>query len=496
MELPVDPVFDRIEEVAGGFVDYVNKTGNSRGVYNWFDLLVWKGKLSVLKAVFKFPWKCLKWYITWAKNNPWKSLLLSRLAVYVHEKIVSVGGYLSVTGLDKYRVVRRLFGMDTEVVEKVRESSEVSRSYECRRPGSEEMILAGSKAQCMLGEMNGNVFEAFGCAVLFGHAGNQPSDSFWYLVMPEHAWGYTRTIWAKGRQSQVELTYKREMEEDKTVIHLATDLIAVRITQKEMSTIGISARGLLHFLPVYGSEAKIVGCMGKGTLGILKHDTHVFGRVSYSGTTLGGYSGAAYIVNEQIAGIHTYGTPQINGGWSASFIWATLAFEVRRVDPLVVEGETTPTWLERTLQQRKRVRVDKTFYDDECVRIQIDGRYAVVQKSSMQKVCGKDFWSRADDQGYLQMDPVYGYEDREYETKEKSGEVMSLISTPGVSGILEKPEGPMQQYVQDVIHELLKSSSNAKLKEMKRAVNSESLQKPNLSTQGSQLTIQSANSSH
>lgn len=111
-------------------------------------------------------------------------------------------------------------------------SEQVSSGFECLRPGSEEIAMTRPKCQCLIGEMKNGEFAVDGNAIIMGLAGEQAD--YWFLNMPYHVWSGSERIWAKGTQSQVELTYKRNTEDE--VFLGPTDWVAIRITPKEMST--------------------------------------------------------------------------------------------------------------------------------------------------------------------------------------------------------------------------------------------------------------------
>nr|UGO57560.1 MAG: hypothetical protein 1 [Riboviria sp.] len=326
-----------------------------------------------------------------------------------------------------------------------RTAQESARQLETARPDSEELPLTFPKSQCYIGEIVDGSLVVDACAVVMGTA------DFCFLVMPEHVWIATKRVWARGKQHQVELTYKRGTDDE---INLATDLMAIRISPKEMSTIGVSFQGITHYIPEFGVFSRIVGCDDRGSYGKVNHDSRVFGRVVYDGTTHKGYSGGAYVANNQIAGIHTQGGAKVNSGYSSCFTWAVLGHYIRTKLKATVqldeeELEDTEDYLRKAFQKRKRVRVDRSWPDPHEVRVMIDGRYAVVAKEKMREAFGMDWEDNVDSTGNYQAPwrSSMGYSDME---SKSSGETPHSTH-PGVSSALERSQDQARQSLQNSI---------------------------------------------
>lgn len=190
-----------------------------------------------------------------------------------------------------------------------------------------------------------------------------------------------------------------------------------------------------HVIPERGTIAIIVGPQGKGTQGKLEHDSTIFGRVIYHGTTLGGYSGAAYMVANQITGIHLNGGKR-NGGFSASYIWVTLCFLEK------VKQESTEDWLNNTFATKKRFLVDTTWGDLDTQRIKINGQFAVVERSSLAKTLGADWKKRMNEDGLVYLQKENQYED----VIEESGEATSSNAPGGSSELINTQELAKENY--------------------------------------------------
>lgn len=274
-----------------------------------------------------------------------------------------------------YRRLLHFLGVKPKVVFKDETSFNNRRTtLESVRDGSEETALSTPKCQVLIGQMRDGIFEAHGCGVRMQT----------FLVLPDHVYSYanadTGRTFVMGRQKNskgIEIS-------NKDFITIDTDLIAVELSDTEWSTIGASVQAICHDIVESGSYSAIVGARGLGTLDVLRHDSRVFGRVVYNGTTRGGYSGAPYMVNNRIAGIHQSGGA-VNGGYSASYVWVTLNAMLNRKE------EDTADWITKVLKENRRIEVDDGWHDLETLRIKIGGKYAIVTREAAAKALGNDW---------------------------------------------------------------------------------------------------------
>lgn len=271
-----------------------------------------------------------------------------------------------------------------------------------------------------------------------------------YLVMPSHVFAAVSAPAVKGRQHWILL--KKDVE----YVELDTDLIAIKCSEKELSTIGASQVSISHSLPYSGEYVSIVGASGKGTVGVLRHDRSIFGRVTYDGTTVGGYSGAGYCSGNRLVGIHTNGGA-VNGGFSASYIYSLIC----RTDK--VKPEDSDDWLREQFSKKsgRGIRVDKRWNDMDEVRIEVNGRYAIVDRSSMVTAFGKGW-----------MDELPGFSEPRADYREEcvashSGEAKD--SEPGDSS--SKKSSPDQDIPEvSALIEILTKLSQKKLKKVSTVI--------------------------
>nr|UCR92584.1 MAG: hypothetical protein [Solemoviridae sp.] len=255
---------------------------------------------------------------------------------------------------------------------------------------------------------NQGEFVVHGCAVRF------PNN---WLVAPDHVLSDGRSgKYAKGRQGYLDLAGKER-------ISLAADMVGIKLTEADFAKIGISAAkvGLIAARKIL---ATIATYKGKGTCAALQNDYSIFGTVRYDGTTMPGYSGAAYMNGSALLGIHQHGGKE-NGGYNASFIYAVL----NRLDK--IRNEDTPEWLEKLARSNNPIPY-RDFDMDSIMILHDDGRFAIVDKSDVK--AHFDNW----DGGNLRRSKkgLVAYDDAELESA--SGEASNL-STSGASGSSVKP---------------------------------------------------------
>lgn len=318
-----------------------------------------------------------------------------------------------------YRWVRNWFCKPEVVIDDETKLNNREVVCESVREGSDQMALSFPKCQAYVGQMKEGKFVAHGCTVRFGN----------WLVMPDHVFSYaereTARTYVMGRKKEskpVEITGREFQLVD-------TDMGFVAMSADELSQVGISRASIGHVIPDQGSVAVIVGASGLGTQGRLNHDSEVFGRVVYGGTTVGGYSGAAYCVMNQVVGIHQCGG-KINGGYSASYLWVTINFLKG-----TGENEDTWDWLQKSYKGKKRIEVDLSWKDLDEVRVKVDGQYAIVNRKSMAKAFGANWLNEVSSHGRLKLrERTVQYDDYE------AGEVQNSTIL-GASSSSEKSQG-------------------------------------------------------
>lgn len=152
------------------------------------------------------------------------------------------------------------------------------------------------------------------------------------------------------------------------------DVAALRMSEQQFSRLGLVKANVAT---VEGENIVSICSSSKEpemSFGTLLHDKNVFGGVVFRGSTKGGFSGAAYMIGKQIAGLHL-GGGIMNYGVSASYVLALLR-----------KPEDTAEWLERVRRKRGPIKFQRSkFSPDEAV-VFIGGRYHTVDMSVLDVV--------------------------------------------------------------------------------------------------------------
>jgi hypothetical protein len=142
-----------------------------------------------------------------------------------------------------------------------------------------------------------------------------------FAVLPEHLLPAEKVLLLQNAKREAGKPVRLDLD-SQDVIHLATDLIAIKLTQGQWAQLAVrqaKPAALVGEMPV-----SVRGVDGLGTTAAMRPHKSMFGMTVYGGTTLPGYSGAAYMSGNQVHGIHLHGG-QSNGGYEAKYIEALLA---------------------------------------------------------------------------------------------------------------------------------------------------------------------------
>lgn len=218
------------------------------------------------------------------------------------------------------------------------------------RKGSEERPMTSCAAQCTIGRI-----DVAGDFIVIGNALRFDED---WLVGPDHVLAED-AVYAKGRQSKVSLKgFER--------VKLATDLVAIRLKSDDWARIGVAVLKLGH---VEGSEfVSICGPAGTGTCGSMSLDHERFGWTVYEGTTMPGYSGAAYQKGPMAVSMHVHGGV-VNAGYAAGYIWVLLKIHMKMYD------EDTESYLREQHRRGTITRFRSSPWGGDEVIFEINGRF-------------------------------------------------------------------------------------------------------------------------
>lgn len=362
------------------------------------------------------------------------------------ERAIIYGGPISYAMWKHRSVVSEAFGNFSEVgwrgiFRKLKTipapgTMDVTR-MESAREGSEEKFMTKPRFQATVGYFKDGAFMSLGGVVRMDNN---------VIVGPDHVLceldpgsEYYHEKYVKGSQSHVSLKGKER-------ISLDADLVMIVMTDKELSTIGIS-RGTIDYAGNHGIYVQIVGPLDKGTSGTLKNDPRNFGRVYYDKTTVAGYSGCAYTAGNHLIGLHQSGGV-VNGGFSASYVWMLIKSHFRELPFAPVINESSEDWLMGQYRAGNKIR-HKSHFDPEFVQVEVNGVYSAVRVTAMNATFG-DQWRGTSE---LQQVRNRSYDDGIMESAEPSGEDRASKPCPGGSNSVATTGDSVPPHVQNLISE-------------------------------------------
>lgn len=325
------------------------------------------------------------------------------------------------------------------------------RVFESRRPNSEECKLTPPRFQFSIGTVVEGKFVVHGCGIRLDD----------WLVIPDHVYSCADTAMVKVSNGK----YVDLKTHDLPYVIVDTDVIVLdcRNHSSLLSMMGLSKPVIQHEIPRAGMLVSIVGPVGMGTTGILRWVEDSFGAVEYSGTTLPGYSGAAYCKGERVVGIHTHGGA-VNGGLSISYLYATIKYEFK------VFNESTEDFLLDRYRAGDLIVEDKNWPDLDTARIAIGTRVTIVERDSIKRAFGKNYESFVK-QGSLSTRKTKGDEYQDYEADFRLVASTSKMPESLVSPLSDELLGSVSSERLSLINKLSQLSPK-KLREIRLALNS------------------------
>jgi hypothetical protein len=150
------------------------------------------------------------------------------------------------------------------------------------------------------------------------------------------------------------------------------DLSAIKLAEAEFSRLGLMKASLATMEGPMLVSAASSSKDPEMSFGMLNHDAKVFGGVLFSGSTKGGFSGAAYMSGKQIAGVHL-GGGVCNYGLSATYISA-----------LLKKPEETAEWLTHLRETRGALRYQRSKFNPDEAIVFANGKYHNVDLSLLE----------------------------------------------------------------------------------------------------------------
>lgn len=285
-------------------------------------------------------------------------------------------------------------GSDYRVV--IPNSTVIAYNTESIRTGSVLTKFEAPGCQVVLGILHGERFVAHGCGVRV----DVPGRDDLYIITPMHVYsGLPDVFHIRGKVLTLPIDRKLFTRGGVTisrdVVELDTDLVALPVTPVEASQIGVQRASIHNAVEGRGSLARIVGPSGEGSTGQLYPDPIVFGQLVYNGSTVAGFSGAAYVVGRNVAGVHCAGGSR-NVGYSLRLAYVTLLYWLK------IKPEYTEEWLETIIKRtKKQIRVDLSWQHLDSVRFQVRGEFHIVDRETWNEYVGN---LEVDSSGVLQYD--------------------------------------------------------------------------------------------
>lgn len=223
---------------------------------------------------------------------------------------MSIVGYLGVFHVSKF--LRSCFFPDTKRKNPKRKvkPADDGRVPESTRDGSVETKMPHRKGEAFIFivDEDSEFVNGKGCRV---------HD---WLVLPEHVIAPAQGLLSIGVANPADPSKFARLSDTHETIPVATDVIAIRLSNDMWSKIGITSVsiGVVN----RANTVTVTGIKGLGTLSNLRPARSV-GELIYEGTTAPGYSGALYMYSNMALGIHLSGGSQ-NRGIALGMVLAVL----------------------------------------------------------------------------------------------------------------------------------------------------------------------------
>lgn len=305
--------------------------------------------------------------------------------------------------------------------------------------------------QGAIGQVVGETFQASGCFVRVNDMASQP-----WIIMPEHVWASPdRYCHVLGRSGSIPFDKKELPSTDgrvRRVLILDTDLVAVEITEGEASRMGLKCAAIHNGRDASSCFVKIVGPLGRGSMAKMSDAPTLFGYYVYEGSTVGGFSGAAYIAGSHVLAVHLAGG-KTNYGYSMRLAYVTL------LRLLKMKPEDSEDFLIDQFKGKKRaIRIDNSWGHSDTVRLQIRGEYHIMDADSVRAAVGKG----VELEGWVAWQPE--------SADQGNGETTQ--STGGCASLTESTQAATsghQELMQELLPALKRMVGNAVSTQLKRS---------------------------
>lgn len=297
---------------------------------------------------------------------------------------------------------------------KITEESVVEGSELTERitPGCQGFIAikkAGKEGEEL--EIVGCCFKtAYGIWVPSHVLGNEPEKT--YII------GRRLTRSAKGGETEYyypQVSLEKYFDAITDQVQFGAEMCCIPLDSRDSSVLGLSEAKMT----VLGQKSMvtIVGPAGKSSMGELV-PTSVMGMVRYYGTTLAGFSGAPYMLNGRVVGVHLHGGAGGNGGQEISYL--NQLYKIERgisEESSFGSNDTGAKVMELAFKNNKKIQVEEqgdfvVFRDDtghyhRCLKTTYQDYETRYKSSKYQDLDGEDWAddSSEDSADYYRGDP-------------------------------------------------------------------------------------------
>lgn len=156
------------------------------------------------------------------------------------------------------------------------------------------------------------------------------------------------------------------------------DIAVARLTAQERGSLQLAQAKLYGYAQSSTTGTMVnVQAFGKQSIGTLKHH-EAFGFVTYTGSTIPGFSGAPYYFGNIVYGMHTGGMAQ-NIGYESAYL--DMLFRSSEED--------SAEWLIETAERGMRFEYDRSPYDPDEYRVIMGDRYHIVDSDTLEELLRK-----------------------------------------------------------------------------------------------------------
>lgn len=205
-------------------------------------------------------------------------------------------------------------------------------------------------------------FAYIGAAVVMAIKVKATEKTAVYAVTCRHVVNQLSNVFVRGSSSQM-----IEIQKD-VFSETAIDIAYTRLTESMMQTLCVSP---CKIMPVVGNLQVEVFTVSNASMGKLVEGDD-FGTLFYAGSTIPGFSGAAYSTGEQVYGIHAGNEGSANYGFAADFVRLLIS-----VNEATYKHEATAEWLMSFADSRETMAIQETING---LQVRFRGRYYQIEE--------------------------------------------------------------------------------------------------------------------